>query len=302
MKRVGAASLALLIAGLALWGLWTQFGGTSWASVRAAVRAQPASHLFGAASLTALSFLCLAVYDLLGARVVAGKRISTGVALTAGATANAVSNTLGFHALTGSVVRARIYLRQGLTGAEVARIVSLSWLALGLGFLTMLAGAELMQGLHAGRSLLTGLGVALALIGLVCWLAGGPRQLNLFSFHQPLPSARIALMLMGTGAIESAAAIGALYVLLPADLAPPFTWFAVGCIAAVALGLLAHAPGGIGVFEAGITALLSGAGRADLLAALLLYRLIYNVAPFLLSVVALAWLSRRQQRAQLDGG
>jgi phosphatidylglycerol lysyltransferase len=99
----------------------------------------------------------------------------------------------------------------------------------------------------------------------------------------------------GDRAVESAAAVGALYVLLPADLAPPFVVFAVGCIGAVALGLLAHAPGGVGVFEAAVTALLSGAGRADLLAALLLYRALYNLLPFMLAVGALAAirLSRR---------
>lgn len=47
-------------------------------------------------------------------------------ALLAGATANAIGNTLGFHVVTGSAVRARIYLRHGLTRTEVVRVVSLS--------------------------------------------------------------------------------------------------------------------------------------------------------------------------------
>jgi phosphatidylglycerol lysyltransferase len=78
-----------------------------------------------------------------------------------------------------------------------------------------------------------------------------------------------------------------LYVLLPADLAPPFDVFAVGCIAAVILGVVSHAPGGIGVFEASMTAILAGRGRPDLLAALLLFRLLYNLLPFALAVLVL---------------
>ena len=111
----------------------------------------------------------------------------------------------------------------------------------------------------------------------------------------------MALQQLAIGAVESAAAIGALYLLLPTDLAPPFGLFAVGCIAAVALGVVSQVPGGMGVFEASVTALLSGADRADLLAALLLYRAIYNLLPFVLSV---AWLAvfGRLRRAQLDGG
>lgn len=277
---------------LTWWALQRQFGAVAWQGVTSALAAQPALHIAMAFALTALSFLALAMYDLLGARVAAAGRVPAGTALFAGATANAVSNTVGFHALTGSAVRARVYWRVGLTGADVARIVSLSWLSLGLGFIAMLAVAELVQaavGDHPARSLPLGLALVALLLLLVAWLATGSRQLIIFRFHQPLPSARMALALMATGAVESAAAIGALFVLLPADLAPPFSLFAIGCIGAVALGLMAHAPGGIGVFEASVTALLSGAGRADLLAALLLYRAIYNLIPFVLAIAALGW-------------
>jgi len=97
----------------------------------------------------------------------------------------------------------------------------------------------------------------------------------------------MALMLMGLGAVASGTALGALYVLLPSDLAPPFDVFAVGCIAAVILGVVSHAPGGLGVFEASMIAILSARGRSDLMAALLLFRLSYNLLPFSLAMLAL---------------
>lgn len=105
----------------------------------------------------------------------------------------------------------------------------------------------------------------------------------------------MALLQMCIGALESAASVGALYVLLPPDLSPPFSVFAVDCISAVALGVIAHAPGGVGVFEAGMSVMLGGTGRADLLAALLIYRVIYNLLPFGLAIVALGvpWPDRR---------
>ncbi|MBC7958016.1 MAG: UPF0104 family protein [Cytophagales bacterium] len=284
--------------GLTWWALHRQFGVVSWQGVKSALAAQPAIHIAAAVALTALSFLALAVYDLIGTRVAVGRRVPARTALFAGASANAISNTLGFHALTGSAVRARIYRGAGLAGADVARIVSLSWLSLALGFLAMLCVAAWVQaavGSTPAASLQWGLGLAALLLLLIAWLAAGQRQLVVFRFRQPLPSARMALALMATGAVESAAAIGALYVLLPADLAPSFSLFAIGCIGAVALGLVAHAPGGIGVFEASVTALLSGAGRADLLAALLLYRAVYNLLPFALAITALAWHARSQR-------
>ena len=296
--RAIAAGLGLLAAAcLSAWVLHRQFGATSLASIAAAARAQPVPHLLASLGLTALSFLCLALYDLVGARIVAPQRVQAGTALLAGATGNAISNTLGFHAVTGSVVRAWVYRRSGLTETEVARIVSLAWLALGLGFAAMVAAAELLRSSTAaqpGAPLWLGASLGAGLALFVIWLGGRPRRLSVFGFEQPLPSARLALLQMGIGAIESAAAVGALYVLLPADLAPPFSVFAVGCIAAVALGLVAHAPGGVGVFEASVTALLAGAGRADLLAALLLYRAIYNLLPFVCSVTALALMRHKR--------
>lgn len=279
--------------GFTAWVLHRQFGGLSLQQLQLAVAAQPVSHLSGALALTALSFVALALYDVFGLHTVARRRVGLSVGLLAGATANAISNTVGFHAITGSLVRTRIYLLHGLTRTEVVRIVSLSWLALGLGFIAMLTLAELVEWLTSAggaRSLLIAAALTAGLSIVVFRLRGADRQLRLFGWTQPLPSARAALILMAIGTIESAAAIGALYVLLPPDLAPAFSTFAVGCIAAVALGIVAHVPGGIGVFEASVTALLAGAGRADLLGALLLYRAVYNILPFVLSVAILGLL------------
>jgi len=294
-RRVVISATVVIAIVLTWWALDRQFAEVSWRSVQSAFATQSATHIVAALALTALSFLTLAVYDLIGARVVAGRRVPASTALLAGASAHAVSNTLGFHAVTGSAVRARLYRSAGLSGADVARIVSLSWLSLGLGFLAMVCVAEWMQAALGGNrvaSLRWGLGLAMLLLLFIVWLRGGRREVRLFRFRLPLPSAGTASLLMATGAVESAAAIGALYVLLPTDLAPSFSLFAIGCIGAVALGLVAHAPGGIGVFEAGVTALLSGAGRADLLAALLLYRVVYNLVPFTLAVAALGWHAR----------
>jgi len=285
-RRAGAA-LAVLLAGVALVFV---FRGLSVAELESAVLRQPAWHVAACLALTAASFLCLALYDLVGVHVATPRRVRPRLALLAGATAAAIANTLGFHAVSGSAVRAHLYLPAGLGGGEVARVVSMSWLSLVAGNMTMLAGAELVEAAtgpdpawHAA------LGVALEglLLLALWWLSRGPREIAFRRWRLPMPPASLALALMLLGAVESATAIGALYVLLPADLAPPFDVFAIGCIAAVLLGVASHAPGGLGVFEASMTAILAGGGRPDLLAALLLYRLLYNLLPFALAMAAL---------------
>jgi uncharacterized membrane protein YbhN (UPF0104 family) len=260
------------------------------ADLEAAFLRQPLGRVIACLALTAASFACLALYDLVGVHVAAPGRVGARLALLSGAASAAIANTLGFHAVSGSAVRAHLYLPAGLTGGEVARVVSMSWLSLVAGNMTMLAGAELLQAATGDDSAWHAtLGVALEglLLAWLWWLSRGPREIALGRFRLPMPPASLALMLMVLGAVESATALGALYVLLPGDLAPPFDVFAVGCIAAVVLGVVSHAPGGLGVFEASMTAILAGRGRADLLAALLLYRLLYNLLPFALALLAL---------------
>ena len=302
LGRVRASRWRKMLAGFgattvvvwALSSLVAQFGQTTIAELRRAFEIQTAGRVGAAIALTFTSFGCLALYDLFGVRAVARSRVPAYAALLAGFTGNAVSNTLGFHAITGIVARVRVYGRFGLKTADVVRIVALSWLSLALGFATMVAVAELVAAATRqgrGRAAVVGTLIIGCLTGFVAWLSRRPRTVSILVFRQPLPSAKLAIARMLIGAVESAASVGALYVLLPLDMAPPFVSFAVGCIAAVALGLLSHSPGGIGVFEAAVTTILSGVGRADLLAAMLLYRAIYNLLPFVLATATLGGLA-----------
>jgi len=293
IKRAATWLLSFAVVAGAVWVLHRYFQNISIDELLAAMRRQPVTALAWSVALTALSFVALAAYDVMACHVVAKDRAGPGLAAFAGFTANAIANTLGFHAVTSSAVRARVYGKAGVGLADVARIISLSWLALGLGFLTMLALAMIWSDAATATSLgfpLHAIGWTLACLLLVftVWLSRRPRELRFRSVVQPLPSARMAAMQLALGALESAAAIGALYVLLPPDLAPAFTLFSVVYIVAIWLGIAAHAPGGIGVFEATMAAALGGTGRSDLLAVLLIYRLIYNVLPFVLACLSMA--------------
>jgi glycosyltransferase 2 family protein len=299
LARRAGALLALALAAMALDFVLRDL---SLAELRAAVLRQPAWHVLACLALTAASFTCLALCDLVGVRLVVPGRVRARLALLAGASSAAIANTLGFHAVSGSAVRAHLYLPAGLRGTEVARVVSMSWLSLVAGNMAMLAGAELLQAATGSDPAWhAALGVALSglLLLSLWWLSGGRREIALGRWRLRMPPASLALVLMLLGAVESGTAVAALFVLLPADLAPPFDVFAVGCIAAVILGVVSHAPGGLGVFEAGMTAILTGRGRPDLLAALLLYRLLYNLLPFLLAVSTLGLRSGRRNLASL---
>lgn len=296
-------AVALCILAGAAWILVRAFGQLSFDEVLAAAEAQRSTTIAITVALTAISLSILGSYDVFAVRTVARGEVAMWRAWFAGAASNAVASTLGFQALTATAVRLRIYRPAGLGLAGVARVTAVATGALGLGFASVLALALIIVPGESHAALNRAIGAAMVamMAVLVLWLSRRPRRFAFGPLGVALPSARLTAVLLVLGACEMAAAIGSLYVLMPADLAPSFPAFCAGVIGSVLLGIGSQTPGGIGVFEAAITAIVGGAGRADLLAALLLYRLIHNLVPFALAMLALGVHEIVQQRLNWRG-
>jgi uncharacterized membrane protein YbhN (UPF0104 family) len=245
---------------------------------------------------TAISFAMLAAFDVLAARSVAPTRAPTGLAAFAGFAAHALSNTLGFHAFTGGAVRYRIYATAGLGAGDIARVVGLASLGVGLGYAVLGAAGLLMEPAITGvwgRS--AGITIVLLLAALMLWLAR-PRTLRLGCWAIALPRAGSAMLQMLVGGVEMSAAIGAMYLLLPPEVAPSFADFVPIYLTALIAGIVSHAPGGLGVFEAILLGSFPAQARADVLAGLLCYRLVYNLLPFAAASLALGAFEARRRR------
>jgi uncharacterized membrane protein YbhN (UPF0104 family) len=65
--------------------------------------------------------------------------------------------------------------------------------------------------------------------------------------------------------------------------------------------VVSHAPGGLGVFEATILAAAVPPARAQVLAALLAYRAVYNLLPFAFALLAVAAGSLRDRFNSMAG-
>jgi glycosyltransferase 2 family protein len=59
---------------------------------------------------------------------------------------------------------------------------------------------------------------------------------------------------------------------------------AVIFVSATLLGFASHSPGGLGVFDAAMLVALSQFDKEELLAGLLLFRLLYYIVPFIISL------------------
>jgi uncharacterized membrane protein YbhN (UPF0104 family) len=78
-----------------------------------------------------------------------------------------------------------------------------------------------------------------------------------------------------------------MYMLVPDDPNIGFVSLAVIFVSATLLGFASHAPGGIGVSDAAMLVALWQFEKEELLAGLLVFRLLYYIVPFALSLVIL---------------
>ncbi|MFZ5963034.1 bifunctional lysylphosphatidylglycerol flippase/synthetase MprF [Thalassococcus sp. BH17M4-6] len=278
-----------------------------WQDVKADLAAAKPTVLLAALACMGLSFAGIASYDFLAVRVVAPKTMPAQVPMVTGAAGYAISGMLGVSYLTGTAVRYRVYSAFGLDLVKITAIVAVSWsgfvsaLVLGFGLLLALHPAGLSTVINVAPAIETAVG-SLLLAGYGCyllWLGTGQRRVKSGDHIVDLPGAAKALVLTLAGICDVSGAALTLYVLMPPDLVPNFPFFATVFIAAVLIGILSHAPGGLGAFEATIIAGFGAAGRSDVLAALLLYRLIYTVLPFAIAAFGLAIAAALANRGRL---
>lgn len=257
--------------------------------------------LLAALVLTAISYLLLTLYDVLGLRYL-GRELPYRVAAFASFVSYAFSHNIGVAVLTGGAIRYRVYSALGLSAAEVATLTAFCGMTFGLGVglvlsFSLILEPDLLKIGAAGPPALyrvLGWGIAAALILYLLWSGkrATPITLGHWRLRLPTPTQSLAQSLLGLTDITVAAAV--LYVLLPASAAPAPGTFVGLFVAAMFLGLVSHTPGGIGVFEAVMLALLPGNDQAGVLASLLLFRIIYYLLPFLLAASLL--LARERPR------
>lgn len=272
--------------------------------ILAAISSASPGALLPTLALTAVSFAAMSFYDVLAVRRVAPGQVPLRLAVFAGLVGYALSNALGFHVFVGGSVRYRIYQTAGLDAGDVGRIVGISVLTFAGGIAAILgtallldpAGVPVLRAVSPAGDRLLGLAILALLGAALLWLSRKGRQMSVLGWTLLLPSGRSALAQVALGAVDVGATAAALYVLLPPDVAPGFASFLLLFVAAIVAGIISHAPGGLGVLEATILLGLGAGTRPDVVAALVLFRLIYYVLPLALGVLVLLGFEIRRIR------
>ncbi len=294
------AAFTLVMVSLAAWALMRLAAETSYPAIVEALRRTPSWRIAAAVALTVASFGLLTLYDLNAfasiGRPQPWRRIAPGAVA-----AYAVAQTAGFGPLSGGAVRLRYYTPLGVTPADIARVVVFVVAAFGLGLTFTAAAGGLVAAPRLAAVLGVGTGtvavVAVAIIAaLVALVAAAGRGFAVPGFggrRFVLPERGLMIRQLLVTALDTAAAGGVLWVLLP-EHTISFVAFLPLYAVALALGILSHVPAGLGVFEAVLLAALTGlAPPAEIIAAFALYRLIYQVLPLAIAAAGLALVEAR---------
>jgi uncharacterized membrane protein YbhN (UPF0104 family) len=314
LRRIGvAASLIIVSVSIIIFG--RTLVKIDFAQFESAFRATSANQILLAFGFASTSYLALTGYDALALRHL-GSKVPYPLTALASFTSYAISFTLGFPLVTGGAVRFWIYGPAGLSAGRIASLTVVAgitfWLGMGLvlafGFLfdAQAIGEIDHFAIWANRAI--GLALIALLVAYLVWVARMRRQGRGVLLHFRLPGPMLTLGQTALGVVDVCAAAGALYVLLPNGHGVGFFAFAALYSFAAMLGIASHSPGGLGVFEA--TMIKGVGGSADrLLAALLLFRVIYYIVPFVLALALLGaheaarrWrtLSEAIEKAELE--
>jgi phosphatidylglycerol lysyltransferase len=301
-----AAFAGLLLFSVALWVLHHELAGLHAADIRTALGLLGAWQLAGALLATAVSYLALTGYDVLALRILSHPLPYRRVAL-ASFMATAVGHNLGLAVVSAGAVRARLYIAWGLSATEVAAMIALVGLTLGVG-LAFAGGLALLLEPALASALLRlapgavqALGGSLVVLALAYVLAGSVRKTPVLWRHWRvhLPASGMAWQQLGLAVVDVAAAATVLYLLLGPQ--PGVSWPVFVAVYALALvaGIASHVPGGLGVFETVMLLALPLVPRDTLLAAIVLYRVVYFLVPLALAMLLAGGMAARSQRHRL---
>jgi uncharacterized membrane protein YbhN (UPF0104 family) len=240
-------------------------------------------------------YLTLTFYDLFALRTIGRSEVPYRVAALSGFTSYAVGHNVGASVFSGGAVRYRIYSGWGLSVIDVTKICFIAGLTFWLGNATVL-GLGVLYSPQAARALdqlplWSNRLIAVVILGLlsayVAWVWVKPRVIGREGWQVTLPGGPLTLLQIAIGILDLAFCAAAMYMLVPDEPNLGFVTVAVIFVAATLLGFASHAPGGLGVFDAAMLVALWQFDKEDLLAGLLLFRLLYYIVPFVLSLVVL---------------
>mgnify|MGYP001226923219 CR=1 FL=1 len=303
-KKYFWPAVATATIALSGWLLYKELRGLSFDELAGSLEAISDANWVLCALSTLVAYLALAGYDRI-ALMYLNRKVNWLFITVCSFTTYALSHNVGASVLSGGVVRYRAYSSKGLGPSEIGMLIAFCSFTFALGVL-ILAGLVLIiepditerfgDVLTLGASAATGYGL-LALVGI--YVLGSflkLRTLTFGSLQVTYPSPRVVLSQAMIGPLELLGAAGIIYFALPEVGNPGFVVVLGIFLLSFSAALISHVPGGLGVFELVFIVGLPDMDPADVIAALLVFRLFYLIIPFIMALVVIGLFEHSQFR------
>src|ERR1700743_62349 len=296
LHKLGVA-ISITVIGIACYVLYHMLQGSDAFEVVEAIKSTEPRSIALAALFVAAGYFTLTFYDLFAVRAIGHSDIPYRVNALAAFASYSIGNNVGASVFAGGAVRYRIYSAWGLNAIDVAKICFIAgltfWLGnaavLGLGIAYHPEAASAVDHLPSWLNHLLAIAIIVGLVAYVIWVWVKPRNVGRGPWTVVLPGGPLTLLQIAIGILDLGFCALAMYTLVPDEPNLGLVVVAVIFVAATLLGFASHSPGGLGVFDAAMLVGLWQMDREDLLAGMLLFRLLYYIAPFVLSVILLTF-------------
>ncbi|MBC1239673.1 lysylphosphatidylglycerol synthase domain-containing protein [Nostoc sp. 2RC] len=281
----------LLLLVLSLWAIARELHEYNYRDILNSLAAIPKSRLSLAIWLTALGYLVMIGYDVLGFKYINCSLSWSKIAFT-NFISSTFSNTIGLALLTGSAIRYRFYANWGISAVAIAQIIAFAnftfWLGMfataGLIFIT--DSLPIPTQLHLPFTTVRPIGIIFLLL-IAIYLLGSIfiKQSLIIRQHEfRFPSLPISLAQIAVSSLDWILAAAVLYAVFPSNIHLSYINFLAIYLLAMFAGVVSNIPGGLGVFETIILLFLSSKiSAATILGSLLAYRGVYYFFPLLLA-------------------
>jgi phosphatidylglycerol lysyltransferase len=292
----------------AAWLLYDRLKEHTWQEVSDALLSISPWHIAAASLLTVLNYAILVGYDWFAVRWVGEKTLPLRKIALASFTGYAFSYNFGA-TLFGTSIRYRLYSAWGMPLLRILDLLVILGLTFWFGVFT-LAGIVFIAtpfpipkelehlNLPVDGTFWVGVALLLFSAGYVAIAALCRRPLRLFGWQLPLPPLKLTLYQIAIACADLLVAAAVLYALLPPIEGGYLRILGVFMLAFV-VSVLTHVPGGYGVFEAIFLRFLPQEHVPSVLAALLVFRVLYYWTPLL---VAGAMLGHHELTLSRDAG
>jgi uncharacterized membrane protein YbhN (UPF0104 family) len=286
--------------GFSVWLLYHELRGLSLDDLWESLLAISAKGWALSGLSTLLAYAALAGYDRIALKHL-GRKVNWLFITLTSFTTYALSHNVGASVFSGAVVRYRAYTSKGLSAGEVGILVAICSFTFTLGTILLVGlvlvfepdvTARFVDVLPLGASATTG-GFLLLLVGL--YVLGSLlrlRPLKIGSFTLPYPAPPLVAQQLIIGPLELIGAAGIIYFALPEAGNPGFPIILAIFLVSFSAALISHAPGGLGVLELVFVTGLPDMNPADVIAALLVFRLFYLIIPLIAALFVILFFER----------